>query len=495
MNTRAPAVAKGQPSRGRSSGRSASFLRRTDASEMFNDIVFVGLLLALAWVPFRFGSNHLLTWGINAVLFGLLLIAFELGLLASAKRHPVAPIRLWWAIALFAGFVGWILFQMSPWSPEAWHNALWPMTREIIGGIPEAAPAEGRISVTPDQGFLGLIRLLTCAAAFWLALQLCRDRVRAEMFVLVLVGIAVAYAIYGILQLMLFPNSLLWIVKPSYLDVVTSTFINRNSYATYAGIGLIASVGLLIETYRRSSVGRDAPFAHRLAAIVETTSRRGLPLIVAITIIAIALLLTVSRAGITASLSGIVTLMLLSVLLMRRQLALGIVTVGVLVAMTGALMFYGDSFAERLVEAGGADLRFAVTQRTFEAALDEPWTGFGYGSFDRMFGLYRNTDSFVWAHWDKAHNTYVELLFELGFPATIAFVVLVVGLLAMCVANVLGRESRPMLSLVALAVSVLVFMHATVDFSLQIEAVAITYWMLFGAGLAQSWGRRIDTSI
>jgi len=493
MSGRAPAAVKREAPR-RSSTRRDAFLRRENGWETFNDVVFVGLMLSLAWVPFRFGSNHLIAWGINAALFGLLLLTFELGLLIAGKRHPVAPLRLWWAIALFAGLVGWILFQMSPWAPAAWENAFWQMTRDVIAGIPDMAPVEGRISVTPDQGFQALIRLLTSAAAFWLALQLCRDRTRADMFVLALVGVAVAYALYGILQLMFFPTVLLWVEKPAYRDFVTSTFINRNSYATYAGIGLIAAVGLLVDAYRRSGVGRKAPIAHRLTAIVETTSRRGLPLIVAITMIAIALLWTASRAGIMASLGGVVTLLLLSVLLLRRQFVLGFVMVGVLIVMIGAVMFYGENFADRLAEAGGVDLRLAVARRTFEAALDVPWTGFGYGSFDRMFAVYRNTDALVTLHWDKAHNTYVELLFELGFPGTIGLVVLVLALLVALVINLLGRESRPMISLVALAASVLVFSHAMVDFSLQIQAVALTYWALLGAGLAQSWSRRIDTS-
>jgi len=493
MSGRAPAAVKREAPR-RSSTRRDAFLRRENGWETFNDVVFVGLLLSLAWVPFRFGSNHLIAWGINAALFGLLLLTFELGLLIAGKRHPVAPLRLWWAIALFASFVGWILFQMSPWAPAVWENAFWQMTRDVIAGIPDMAPVEGRISVTPDQGFQSLIRLLTSAAAFWLALQLCRDRMRADMFVLALVGIAVAYALYGILQLIFFPTVLLWVQKSAYQDVVTSTFINRNSYATYAGIGLLAAVGLLLDAYRHSGVSSKAPIAHRLTAIVETTSRRGLPLIVAIAMIAIALVWTASRAGIVASLGGILTLLLLSVLLSRSRALMAFVGAGALMAMIGALMFYGESFTDRIGGDGGGNLRFPVAQRTFEAALDVPWTGFGYGSFDRMFAVYRNTDAFVWLHWDKAHNTYAELLFELGFPATIGLVVLVLALLVALVINLLGRESRPMISLVALAASVLVFSHAMVDFSLQIQAVALTYWALLGAGFGQSWSRRIDTS-
>ncbi len=60
---------------------------------------------------------------------------------------------------------------------------------------------------------------------------------------------------------------------------------------------------------------------------------------------------------------------------------------------------------------------------------------------------------------------------------------IVVVLLVQIVANLRRRQSPSMLSLVALAASAIVLLHALVDFSLQIQAIAITYWALLGAGL------------
>ena len=36
---------------------------------------------------------------------------------------------------------------------------------------------------------------------------------------------------------------ILWFDKLDYVDSLTSSFINRNSYATYAGLGLMATLG------------------------------------------------------------------------------------------------------------------------------------------------------------------------------------------------------------------------------------------------------------
>ena len=47
-------------------------------------------IAGLAWCPFWFGSNVLLAWGINAVLFPGLVVIYELSLLIRGERHPVA---------------------------------------------------------------------------------------------------------------------------------------------------------------------------------------------------------------------------------------------------------------------------------------------------------------------------------------------------------------------------------------------------------------------
>jgi hypothetical protein len=47
---------------------------------------------------------------------------------------------------------------------------------------------------------------------------------------------------------------------------------------------------------------------------------------------------------------------------------------------------------------------------------------------------------------------------------------------------------------VAVSASVMVALHAFVDFSMQIQAVALTWTALLAAGVAQSWSSRVDTS-
>ena len=73
--------------------------------------LFWALVAGLAWCPFLFGSNVLLAWGINALLFPGLVIIFELSLLLRGERHPVAIRQLKAPAALFAAVVLWIFIQ------------------------------------------------------------------------------------------------------------------------------------------------------------------------------------------------------------------------------------------------------------------------------------------------------------------------------------------------------------------------------------------------
>ncbi|QIB35462.1 O-antigen ligase family protein [Ancylobacter pratisalsi] len=452
--------------------------------------------MVLAWVPFRFGSNHLISWSINAVLLSLLLVAFEAGKLVLGAKRPVAIRHIAWAGAVLAGLIGWILFQLSPYAPSAWQNDFWSLTRDVLAQIPGAEVVQGRISVTPDAGLIGLMKLVTCAAAFYLALQLCRDQRRADFLMIGFVLIALGYAIFGIVQEVAFPDRVLWIQKTAYEHFVVSTFINRNNYATYAGMGVIVTLGVLFESYRRAGVGRRLPFGQRLATLIEVTPRTGLPIAVALVTIMISLIWTGSRGGVLTTLGGVTMLLLPLFLMAGSRKTMLVATLAVVAAVLLVMVGYGGDLAERFADSAGAgERRFDVVRRVWEAALDVPWTGFGYGSFDRMFAVYRNTDMLLRAHWDKAHNTYVELLFDLGFPAAIAFFGLVGGLIGSIVFRLSQRETRPIYCLVVLAVSFQVLMHAVVDFSLQIQGVTITFWILLGAGVAQSWSRQVDTSI
>src|SRR5262245_49552368 len=196
------------------------------------------LIAGLAWCPLWRGSHGVLAWGINAVLFPGLVAIYELSLLIRGERHPVAIKQIKVSAVLFAAVVLWILVQNATWTPDWLHHPIWQMTADAL-----QRPIEGSISVNRELTRLALLRLITAASVFWIAIQLCRDAARADLLLWSITAIGCAYAAYGVFALGWFENS----VTRGY---ITSTFINPNSFAAYAGLGFLVICGLILKLYR-----------------------------------------------------------------------------------------------------------------------------------------------------------------------------------------------------------------------------------------------------
>src|SRR5215475_13154662 len=118
--------------------------------------VLAAFIAGLAWCPFWFGSNVLLAWGINAILFPGLVIIYELSLLIRGERHPVAIKQIKASAALFAAVVFWTLVQNATWPPDWLHHPIWQMAADAL-----QKPIEGSISVNRELTSLALLRLVT----------------------------------------------------------------------------------------------------------------------------------------------------------------------------------------------------------------------------------------------------------------------------------------------------------------------------------------------
>ena len=96
--------------------------------------------------------------------------------------------------------------------------------------------------------------------------------------------------------------------------------------------------------------------------------------------------------------------------------------------------------------------------------------------------------------WDKAHNTYLEVWQGLGLVFGTALMAALGWRISTSFVGAIRRRRDAKSPIVAAAASLLVAAHALVDFSLQIEAVTLTFMALLGAGVAQSESSRHATS-
>jgi O-antigen ligase len=138
----------------------------------------------------------------------------------------------------------------------------------------------------------------------------------------------------------------------------------------------------------------------------------------------------------------------------------------------------------------GRELLFPAT---IEAIAVRPWVGWGLNSYQAVIGIFQPVS--LSSYYDKAHNTYLELAFDLGIPAAAALIVAVIWIAGRCLVGFFQRNRDPELAGVGFLAAVLAGFHALFDFSLQIPAMACTFFAVLGIAWAQSWsGRRTDMS-
>jgi O-antigen ligase len=477
----------------RDADASTAAIARAKAFSANRAIVERALLWAfiagLAWCPFWFGSLSLPAYGINAMLFPGLVVIYEAFLLIRGERHPVAIWQIKVPAALFGAVVLWILIQNAIWTPAWFHHPIWQMASDALD-----QPVNGSISVDRELTSLALLRLITAASVFWIALQLCRDASRAGLLLWSIAAITCVYAAYGLIAFWLMPGRILWSENWLHRGFVYSTFINPDSFAAYAGIGLIAFCGLILRLYRNEFAAVGGSIRFRIASFIEVTGQKGVALLGGAFVILVALLLSGSRGGIAAAALGLFVVAVLTVRTRRQdsvaQRGVIIAFVAVLVGVT--FLAFGDVLLGRITQLGFRDTaRLAVYMIVMRSILAAPLLGYGYGTFADVFPMFRDQSVSTFGKWDLAHNTYLEVFQGLGLLFGSMLVASIVLLAMRCFKGALTRQENETIPCVAAGAAVLAGAQSLVDFSLQIQAIGVTFMALLGAGVAQAESSRV----
>lgn len=454
----------------------ASVVRR-DMPSLF--WVTVGLVVLL---PLPLGAVYQWSWALMACVMGVVLATWS-GRVALGLQDPAFGFRTLWPPLLLFGIVAvWIGLQAQSFTPASWHHPLWASAADALAQ--DGVQAGQAISLNPYDSISGLTRLLAYAAIFWIALHYSRRAVRARQILTAIVYAGLGYAIYGLVVYVSGSETILIFRKAAYLDDLTSTFVNRNSYATYAGLGLVCASGLVLvlltQALDNGSTGRE-----RLARAASTAIGRGWPLLLAWTVLLVALALSHSRAGFASTLLGVLVLIMAAgfTRAVDRRLAL-LFAVAVIVSLVWSLGLGGGELLERLMQTSLAqEERPLVYDRVLAAIRDAGALGTGFGTFEEAFRFYRTSD--IHGYFDMAHNTYLENVLELGLPVALALFGIFVWMLVICGIGIRQRRRDAVYPCVGFAATVLVAAHSSIDFSLQIPAIAATYALIMGAACGQ----------
>ena len=435
--------------------------------------IFAGLILLM---PLAFGSYAPWVWSLAGIIIAALTLLLAWRSLKVDAEFAWRP-ALWVPLILFAGVTIWVLIQYSGIGPA---HPIWALAADALGE--KALP--GAMSIAPQATLVSLIRLLSFAGAFWIGLQGGRDRDRAFQFLRWFSYASGVYALYGLITFVAGNEYLLWRVREAYLTDVTGTFVNRNSYATFAGIGLITSTALLIQEVRRGwrLVDPTLPLVARILSLL-----RGEVAIQAtiLPIVTMALLQSHSRMGVFSTAIGMVALLLVGrVIRTARGRMIG-GGVALLVEIT-LFAVSGNMLAERIDKTTENDRLpiFALTVKAIETA---PLGGHGYGSFANVFPMFRDMTLPNSSVYGFAHDTYLELALEIGLPAAAALVFAILWLTALCLIGAYRRNRDEIVPSIAFAVAVLIGTHALLDFSVQMPAIGCLFGAILGIGNAQAW--------
>jgi O-antigen ligase len=250
------------------------------------------------------------------------------------------------------------------------------------------------------------------------------------------------------------------------------------------GLALLCSVGAYLFRFKgitQGRIGRD-----RMIIFLQTAFVKGMLRLSSIIILVGSLLMSLSRAGITFSLLSLAMLFLLYLSIRAKHRSLyGPMTAILILALIAIIFLNGDKFFYRISETTlEHDFRMKAYEQIWPAIWSAPIMGFGLGSFEQVFPMYADIET---SQLTRAHNDWLEMIFELGWPGALLWFSLLSGLVFRCFWGIYRRERDQVFPLVACCAGLLVGLHSFVDFSLQIPAIAASFAALLGIGVAQSY--------
>ena len=463
-----------------------------------------GLLLIVVLAPLPFGSIE--SWATSALELGVagvaLLFLYRLFLFPATTRVQLSPLLL-----PAVGFLVLMGLQIAP-LPDRVLGAISPKTRELYHeALPrDAAPAVDHSPAAPapaageaepawrplSQSSFATRTYLLKGVAFtlflFLFLNAFHDARQVRLVLYALVAAGTFQAFYGVLEYLSGHQHIFLYQKRYYMDAATGTFINRNHYAAFLEMALLAALGLFLSRLREPHAGET--WRERLLALTDRRASLNLALLLGIGILAVGLVLSYSRAGIILGMAAAGAFCLFQLRRgwsLQKTILVGVLAVAVLVPAYGVgywtLTGRYSLLTTELTMPGG---RMAVWKKTLGIVRDFPLTGTGVGTFQFVFPRYR--EATTTAFYDYAHNDYLQVLSEAGLMGG-----LLLALGIALIAAAWGRRAAPMGLVLRSACGfglLAVGLHEMVDFSLQIPANLLAATLLAGCLLALGKGGR-----
>jgi len=437
--------------------RSASQLSRPRAG--WHQTARVVIITALCLAPAPFGSTAPFVYMTWTVLFALLTSALAF-MAPLDRRLRLAIPAFFFALALI-----WALVQTLP-----------------LSGIMSYAPLvrgqsvpQLQISASLGETILFVLRQLGYALLFVLLVQLTPRQSQRLLVMRCLALAALFYAVYGILALHEFGDTTWGVAKEAHLGNATGPFRNRNTFATFLAMGLALNLSLCLFRGRRYE--HLTPWRDGMAWM-----HGGICIVLFATV-----LTTSSRMGLLVSLVGIGCVLLFWIAAHGGTIGRVLTVILAIIGLGGAIAaIFGGAAWDRISTADADfDIRLAIFRLAITMIEQRPWLGWGAGAFQQSFPAVRDTTLLTDTVINRAHNTYLGLAVELGIPAALSLVAAVSAVALRTLWTAIRRGVSPETS-AAVAATMIVLLHSTMDFSLEIPGVALVFVAILALGYSDA---------
>ena len=437
-----------------------------------NNMLFWLLLSLVALVPLPLASVRPFFWGMAAVYLGLLGAFYAISLARLGEDFRSTPRFGILCAAGFGLFYLALVVQVLP-------------IGGMFGGFlvidaPGVTLRSEQISIAPGMTVLTLIRQLAYGLFFFLMLQVLANENRRMLLLDALLVVVAVYAAYGMISLQS-GDTILGMPKWAYLGSATSTFVNRNSFATFLSLGAVITAvryaGILVVRSRQ----------HADDGRIRGTASALLLYALAFAMLGLALLATQSRMGLFAGAVGsALGFCLMLTKAQGRIRFLGLAVASALLLGGAAFLIAGDQMLDRVVLlANDSQIRSNFYAQIIELIAQRPFTGWGGGSFEQAFQLVHRPPVNVDFTWSLGHNTYLTLWSEMGIVAGSIPILIVAFLAVMMIGRFLrasGGSNVIAHLATALGAVAVVGVHSLADFSIEIPANAVLFLAILACG-------------
>jgi O-antigen ligase len=440
-----------------------------------NRILGYFLVISVLTLPILLGGNRPVAWLIATALFCCAGAGYLIWIMLRDPARPLRSARLVAITIPAAVFIAYVVVQTLP---------IASFLPETLLSLPDTgADSPSTISLAPRASMLAVLRLVGTLVFFILMVEVAGKLDRARRMAWLLFFGVVAHALWGIVALQFLGDVHFWGEKLHGQGSVTGTFINRNSFATFLGMGAVLGLALIIERMRsprmRQSLG---------ARLISRDGLTDMLLWTCLALVMLALLGTHSRMGLAATLAGMLIVILVSPPAekpSRRGVQLRWDLIGL-----GALLVLGLIFSTGVIERSlfaAVDLqtRLELYRQTLAMIAQRPLTGFGVDAFAPAFELHHQAPLSSSVTWEYAHSTYLTLWSEAGL--IFGSLPLVAGALVLLhLGRLLYRRRYDVaLPVAALASVALAAIHSTVDFSLEMQGNVLLLLAIVALGISR----------